>query len=90
MIDDTDNRRSALVGGAADLQAAWHRLYERLLRLEFDGYAGADPDVFLRAMETVLRAHRAPPESSIQAVGIFRQLFDETISELDRAQPRRR
>jgi hypothetical protein len=41
------------------VQAAWHRLYERLLRLEFDGYAGADTDVFLRAMETVFHAHRA-------------------------------
>jgi hypothetical protein len=89
MIDD-DNRRSALVSGAADLQAAWHRLYERLLRLEFDGYAGAERDVFLRAMETVLHARRATPESGIQAVEIFRQLFEETIAELDRAQPRRR
>lgn len=89
MIEDNDNRRSALVGGAADLQAAWHRLYERLLRLEFDGYAGADTDVFLRAMETVLHAHRATPQSGIQAVEIFRRLFDETIAELDRSQPRR-
>jgi hypothetical protein len=89
MIEDSDHRRSALVGGAADLLAAWHRLYERLLRLEFDGYAGADAEVFLRAMETVLHAHRAASQSDIQAVEIFRQLFDETIAELDRSQPRR-
>ena len=89
MIEENDNRRSALVGGAADLLAAWHRLYERLLRLEFDGYAGADTDVFLRAMETVFTAHRTAPQSDVQAVEIFRQLFDETIAELDRSQPRR-
>jgi hypothetical protein len=89
MIQDTDKRRSALVGSAADLQTAWHRLYERLLRLEFDGYAGAETDVFLQAMETVLHARRATPNSDIQAVEIFRQLFEETIAELDRAQPRR-
>jgi hypothetical protein len=89
MMENTNNRRSALVGGAAEVQAAWHRLYERLLRLEFDGYAGADTDVFLRAMETVFHAHRATPRSGIQAVDIFRQLFDETIAELDRVQPRR-
>jgi hypothetical protein len=76
------------VGAAADVQAAWHRLYERLLLLEFDGYAGSDTDVFLRAMETVLNAHRATPDAGGQAVEIFRQLFDETIAELDRKQPR--
>ena len=88
-MPDETGRRSGLVGGAADVQAAWHRLYERLLRLEFDGYAGAETDVFLRAMETVLKAHRATPEAGGQAVEIFRQLFDETIAELDRKQPRR-
>lgn len=81
------SRRAGLVGGAANVEAAWHRLYERLLRLEFDGYAGADPDVFLRAMETVLSAHRADPGA--QPVEIFRQLFDEAIAELDRTQPQR-
>ena len=68
-MPDETGRRSGLVGGAADVQAAWHRLYERLMRLEFDGYAGADTDVFLRAMETVLNAHRATPE---EAVGLSR------------------
>ena len=88
-MPDETGRRSGLVSGAADVQAAWHRLYKRLLRLEFDGYAGAETDVFLRAMETVLNAHRATPEAGGRAVEIFRQLFDETIAELDRKQPRR-
>lgn len=88
-MPDETGRRSGLVGGAADVQAAWHRLYERLMRLEFDGYAGADTDVFLRAMETVLNAHRATPDTGGQAVGIFQQLFDEAIAEIDRTHPRR-
>jgi hypothetical protein len=49
----------------------------------------ADADVFLRAMETVLNAHRATPSADRQAVEIFRQLFDEAIAELDQKQPRR-
>jgi hypothetical protein len=84
-----ESRRSGLVAAAAGAQAAWQRLYERLLQVEFDGYAGADADVFLRAMETVLNAHRATPSADRQAVEIFRQLFDEAIAELDRKQPRR-
>jgi hypothetical protein len=61
-MTDESNRRSGLVAAAADAQAAWQRLYERLLQVEFDGYAGADPDVFLRAMETgVERAPRYAP-----------------------------
>ena len=71
-MPDETGRRSGLVSGAADVQAAWHRLYERLLRLEFDGYAGAETDVFLRAMETVLNAHCASADPGGQAVEIFR------------------
>jgi hypothetical protein len=89
-MTDESNRRSGLVAAAADAQAAWQRLYERLLQVEFDGYAGADPDVFLRAMETVLNTHRATPHTAGQAVEIFRQLFDEAIAELNREQPRQR
>jgi hypothetical protein len=88
-MTDESSRRSGLVAAAANAQAAWQRLYERLLQLEFDGYAGADANVFLRAMETVLSAHRATPYAGGQAVEIFRQLFDEAIAELDRGQPRR-
>ena len=84
-----ESRRSGLVAAAAGAQAAWQRLYERLLQVEFDGYAGADADVFCERW-TVLNAHRATPSADRQAVEIFRQLFDEAIAELDRKQPRRR
>jgi hypothetical protein len=84
------SRRSRLVAAAADAHSAWERLYERLLELEFDGYAGADADVFPRAMETVVNAYRQTPSAGRQPVEIFRQLYEEAIAELDRTQPGRR
>ena len=89
MTDDTDSRRSDLVASAAGVQRAWERLYERLLQLEFDGYAGANPELLLRAMETITGAYRATPYAGRQPVDIFRQLYDEVIAQLDRQQPRR-
>jgi hypothetical protein len=55
-----ESRRSGLVAAAAGAQAAWQPLYERLLQVEFDGYAGADADVFCERW-TVLNAHRLRP-----------------------------
>lgn len=88
-MTDESRRRSEFVGSAAGVPRAWERLYERLLQLEFDGYAGADADVFLRAMETITGAYRASPYAGRQPVDIFRQLYDEVIAQLDRDQPRR-
>ena len=60
-MTDESRRRSEFVGSAAGVPRAWERLYERLLQLEFDGYAGADADVFLRAMETIKVRTGLPP-----------------------------
>jgi hypothetical protein len=51
---DQGTRRSGLVAAAAETQCAWHRLYERILQLEFDGYTALDPELFPRAMGAVL------------------------------------
>ena len=83
------SRRSSLVAAAADARSAWERLYERLLSLEFDGYAGPDAEVFPRAMETVVNAYRQQPCADRQPIEIFRQVYEEAIAELDRTQPRR-
>jgi hypothetical protein len=87
LMTDEDIRRSTLAAAAAEAQAAWHRLYDRLLQLEFDGYAGIDPDVLPRAMEAVLRRHRADPDPAGRPFEILRQLYDEAIAEIDRKQP---
>lgn len=87
--DETNRRRSELVGSAAGVQRAWERLYERLLQLEFDGYAGADAEVFLRAMATITDTYRATPYAGRQPVDLFQQLYVEVIAQLDRDQPRR-
>jgi hypothetical protein len=87
---ETETRRSKLMASAAEVQAAWDRLYERLLRLEFDGYAGVDSDLFPRAVDTVLRTYQADQATADQScLKIFRQLYDEAIAEIDRTQPRR-
>ena len=86
---DEDLRRSKVAAAAAAAQAAWHRLYDRVLQLEFDGYAGIDPDLFARAMEAVLRRHRADPDTGDRSFEIIRQLYDEALAEIDRTQPRR-
>jgi hypothetical protein len=88
-MTDDDFRRSKLAGAAAEAQEAWHRLYDRMLQLEFDGYAGIDPDLLPRAMEAVLRMHRADPDTGDQGFKILRHLYDEAIAEIDRKQPSR-
>ena len=88
-MTDESSRRSEFVGAAAGVPRAGERLYERLLQLEFDGYAGADADVFLRAMEAITGAYRASPYAGRQPVDILRQLYDEVIAQLDRDQLRR-
>jgi hypothetical protein len=85
-----ETRRSEMVAAAAEVQAAWRRLYERILLLEFDGYAGVDSDLFPRAVENALRTYRADSAAGDQScLKIFRQLYDEAIAEIDRTQPRR-
>jgi hypothetical protein len=87
---EAETRRSNLMASAAEVQTAWHRLYERILRLEFDGYAGVDSKAFPRAVETVLRTHRADQATADQScLKIFTQLYDEAIAEIDRTQPHR-
>jgi hypothetical protein len=88
-MTDEDIRRSKLVAAAAEAQAAWQRLYDRILQLEFDGYAGVDRDLFLRVMEAVLNRYRTEPDTGDQTFETIRQLYDEMIAELDRRQPRR-
>ena len=88
-MTDEDIRRVKLAAAAAAAQDAWHRLYDRLLLLEFEGYAGIDQDVFPQAMEIVLRRHRADPDPGGRTFEILRQLYDEAIAEIDRKQPRR-
>ena len=82
-------RRSRVASAAAEAQAAWHRLYERALQLEFDGYAGIDADLFPRVMEAVLRRHRADPPTGDRSFEIIRQLYDEAVAEIDQQQPSR-
>ena len=87
---EAETRRSKLMASAAEVQAAWHRLYQWILGLEFDGYAGVDSDPFPRAVETVLRTYRADqPTADQSCFKIFRQLYDEAIAEIDRTQPHR-
>jgi hypothetical protein len=88
-MTDEDTRRSKLAAAAAEAQAAWHRLYERMLQLEFDGYAGVEPDLFPRVMEAVVRTYRAEPKAGDRSFEILRQLYEEAIAEIDRKQPRR-
>ena len=89
MVDEA-GRRTSLVTGAADVQAAWQRLYERMLRLEFDGYTGVDPELFPRVMAAVGAKFRAQPhETAHGAFEIFRQLLNEAFTEVERAYPRR-
>ena len=58
-MSDEGTRRSRLVAAAAETQAAWQRLYERMLHLEFDSYTGVDPEVFPRTIGAVLERPRA-------------------------------
>jgi hypothetical protein len=88
-MTDEDLRRSKLAAAAAEAQAAWHRLYDRILQLEFDGYAGVEPDLFPRVMEAVVRTYRADPDTGDRGFEILRQLYDEAIAEIDRKQPAR-
>jgi len=88
-MGNESSRRSGFVAAAADAQSAWERLYSRLLRLEFDGYAGPDAEVFPRAMETVVNAYRQTACEGRQPIDIFRQVYEEAIAELDRTQPRK-
>ena len=88
-MTDEGTRRSKLVAAAAETQAAWQRLYDRILQLEFDGYTGVDRDLFPRAMEAVLNAYRKAPHARDQSFEIIRQLYDEAVAEIDRKQPRR-
>ena len=83
------SRRTSLVAGAADVQASWHRLYDRMLRLEFDGYTGVDPELFPRIMAAVGAKFRAQPQQTAQPFEIFRHLYDEVFVEVDRAYPLR-
>ena len=87
-MENEGSRRAGLITASGNASAAFQRLHDRLLQLEFDGYEGADMQAVLRAMETVLNAHRADPGH--QPIEIFRELLDETIAEIDRAQPVRR
>jgi hypothetical protein len=88
-MTDEGTRRSKLVAAAAETQAAWQRLYDRMLQLEFDGYTGVDRDLFRRAMEAVLNTYRTEPDAGDQCFKIIRQLYDEAVAEIDRKQPRR-
>jgi len=88
MADD-DTRRLKMATAAAEAQAAWHRLYDRALQLEFDGYAGVDADLFPRVMEALLRAYRVEPPRADRSFEILRQLYDQAVAEIDRTQPRR-
>jgi hypothetical protein len=88
-MTDEDIRRSKLTAAAAEAQEAWHRLYDRMLQLEFDGYEGVDPDLLPRAMEAVLTMHRADPDRGDRGFEILRHLYDEAIAEIDRKQPSR-
>ena len=44
-MGNESSRRSGFVAAAADARSAWERLYSRLLKLEFDGYAGQTSDL---------------------------------------------
>jgi hypothetical protein len=88
-MTDEDIRRSKLVAAAAEAQSAWQRLYDRILQLEFDGYAGVDLDLFPRVMEAVLNRYQTERDTGDQTFETIRQLYDEMIAELDRRQPRR-
>jgi hypothetical protein len=88
-MSDEGTRRSRLVAAAAETQAAWQRLYERMLQLEFDGYTGVDPDVFPRTIGAVLERYHAQPHEGEQTFEIIRQVYDEAIAEIDRTHPRR-
>ena len=82
-------RRFGLVAAAGNVQAAWQRLYERMLQLEFDGYVGVDPDLLARAMAAVLERYRTQVHEGEQPLEIIRQLYDEAVAEIDRTHPRR-
>jgi hypothetical protein len=88
-MSDEETRRSRLVAAAAETQAAWQRLYERMLKLEFDGYTGVDPDLLPRIMGAVLERYRAQLHEGEQTFEIIRQVYDEAIAEIDRTHPRR-
>ena len=47
-MTDEDIGRPKMAAAAAEAQAAWHGLFDRVLQLEFDGYAGVDTDLFPR------------------------------------------
>ena len=87
-MSDEGTRRSRLVAAAAETQAAWQRLYERMLQHEFDGYKGVDPDVYPRTIGAVLRGPRSHTRGSrrSRSSGMF---YDEAIAEIDRTHPRR-
>jgi hypothetical protein len=88
-MTDEGTRRSQLVAAAAEAQGAWHRLYERILQLEFDGYTALDPELFPRAMGAVLDKYRAQPHESGETFKIIEQFYDEAIADIDRTHPRR-